>query len=751
MKYSILNLYNADEGDVANAWMLKEKRMVTRKCTFLLILVAVLSFLWANPLAARPITHWSIGSDNITIQVAVGDNETDDNGTPVAFTAKGVDYGVVPINDNGKSEPYQDYFWGDPAHLTYGLIWFRDVGSKDMLPDRPYDGWLRQLGANSIRTYAWWKHTPTDPISHANNAPLWKTLDWSVSPRMKYGDAKAPAGFAPYPAHDGHDLFLDLCWNNGRDPIYVLIGIGIDKSYAFPMTNPATNPSWYDTQQFMLKTAQWLAQKYGNHPAVMGFVIGNETNAADTTPYLEYWQYLNTMHQTVKQYARHKLTLSAFQDDEGIYTKQLTQHSTKKNIYVAPDGNLTTINGGGYRQATPVDAYALDAWGFNPYSDPSAPGNVIPNFKDYVIDGKYATPVNPKPKPLLLTEWGAPASRHTSTPVSFPDPPNSSIVEDAPSDNATPASYHGAKGYQAAKVIQGIGEVINNHLTTNGGILSGGYVFEYADEWWKNNPNNNAATLYSHDANSAENTWGTGDSQFKSYWDEEWFGLLSTAPNPHRVPNGAAGDPVVNQWGWLNGGADVLTPRAGFYALQTLFKGFSDAPVTPTEPPQLDPLNMVQGELGSPLFHWIVAENSPSHYDATGLPEGLSIDAAQGVVHGTLAASGIHDIYVKAHNEVGKDKQHLLLYVDPSPPEITNSGAKVKVYLNKKITKRFKVKTNDASAKIEAWGLPAALTIDEDTGLLRGVPREAGTFVVKTKATNDAGSGRGKFTLIVLP
>jgi hypothetical protein len=46
---------------------------------------------------------------------------------------------------------------------------------------------------------------------------------------------------------------------------------------------------------------------------------------------------------------------------------------------------------------------------------------------------------------------------------------------------------------------------------------------------------------------------------------------MSVAVSAGRRP----GDPVLigGGTGWLNGGADVLTPRAGFYALQAAFKG----------------------------------------------------------------------------------------------------------------------------------------------------------------------------------
>lgn len=746
--------------------------MIAGKRIWLLVLAVTLSFLWTMPVSADqvPVTRWSVAPDKVTIKVATGVKDTVTKQVTInkveTFTAKGVDYGVVPINDNGKSEPYQDYFWGKPDFRTYGLIWWRDVASTDMVPDIPHDGFLRQLGANSIRTYAWWKHTPTDPTKDCkvdcDNIHLWKTLDWSVSDPASYGSTRIPKNFAVYPAHDGHDMFLDLCYNKSDKPIYVLIGIGIDPSYAFPMTNPADKPNWSDTQQFMLKTAEWLAVKYGDHPGVMGFVIGNETNSYDTVSHLEYWQYLNSVNKIIKKNAPGKITLSAFQDDETIYTKPLVQYSGEVkrgaatvDVYIDATGSLTTDKTKGIRRATPIDVYELDAWGFNPYNDPSAPGNVIPNFKDNVIQGNYASPANPKPKPLLLTEWGAPASKHSTDNKGnlkqWHDPPNSDLVEEAPADTTKPPSYNGATGYQAALVIRDIAKVINDNLTTQtDGILSGGYVFEYIDEWWKNNPNNNSATLYSHDANSSQNTWGTGSSQFTSYWDEEWFGLLSTAADPKRLPNGKPSDPVINQWGWMNGGADDLTKRAGFYALQEAFNGFHDPLEHPTKPPKLDAEDSAQGRLGKSFFHGIEAGNSPTRFVAGGLPQGLSIDTSQGIVHGVLLGSGLHEINITAYNEVGYGKQKLSLYVNSSPPRILNSGVALKTRLHKKV-QTFKVKTNDASAKIDAIGLPPGLTINEKTGILKGIPKKAGIYVVALTATNDAGTANGKFTMWVLP
>ena len=159
-------------------------------------------------------------------------------GAATPFVIKGVDYSPRPINDAARRFPDRITSGADPAHLTYGPIWMRDLWgatyNDDLAQVNFPDGLVRQLGANSIRTYAWWKWVPMSPADYSK----WNKLDWSVSPRVRFGATAAPAGFAGWPAHDGGDQFLDLCWNHGVNPIYVVIGISVDPWLAFAGTNP---------------------------------------------------------------------------------------------------------------------------------------------------------------------------------------------------------------------------------------------------------------------------------------------------------------------------------------------------------------------------------------------------------------------------------------------------------------------------------------------------------------------------------
>ena len=60
--------------------------------------------------------------------------------------------------------------------------------------------------------------------------------------------------------------------------------------------------------------AKWLAKKYGDHPAVMGFVVGNELDTPATTPTSNFWQTVNDIGAVIKASAPDKLTAFTFHD-----------------------------------------------------------------------------------------------------------------------------------------------------------------------------------------------------------------------------------------------------------------------------------------------------------------------------------------------------------------------------------------------------------------------------------------------------
>ena len=63
-------------------------------------------------------------------------------------------------------------------------------------------------------------------------------------------------------------------------------------------------------------------------------------------------------------------------------------------------------------------------------------------------------------------------------------------------------------------------------------------MFEFQDEWWKE-AERQPETWSSHDTTieKSEFPFGEPGSGFASYWDEEWFGLMSVATSSARRPD----------------------------------------------------------------------------------------------------------------------------------------------------------------------------------------------------------------------
>ncbi|MEZ5278804.1 MAG: hypothetical protein R3F07_20655 [Opitutaceae bacterium] len=149
------------------------------------------------------------------------------------YQVRGVCYQPTPIGENpSQAFPYGDYFTAN-----YAAVYERDLAN------------LRAMGANTIRVYSW-------------------------SPDADHSD------------------FLDKCWNDGVDPIRVLVNRWI---------NPGTD--WSNSSAVSAITVDYLAidSRLADHPAVLGLVLGNEANnnngnGAKAT----FWQAMNTIAGAVK-------------------------------------------------------------------------------------------------------------------------------------------------------------------------------------------------------------------------------------------------------------------------------------------------------------------------------------------------------------------------------------------------------------------------------------------------------------------
>lgn len=235
-------------------------------------------------------------------------------------------------------------------------------------------------------------------------------------------------------------------YNNGDNPIYVMItyAIGTPFDYIGPSdTQPqggysfqTADGKWYqideskeaanaEKRQIDSNIVYEIAKEYGKHPAVMGFVIGNEQNNAVTRANCKFWEWIDSIATRVKEadVAANKLTSTTIVDDNFLTVKSAMA-------------------------CTPLSD--MDVWGINAYR-----GRVDEGF-DTLFDDFAAN----APQALLITEFGCPASTR--------DGANNFIM--MPDNSKDQGSYL---------------KVHWEDIVAHSDICSGGYAFSWVDEWWK--------------------------------------------------------------------------------------------------------------------------------------------------------------------------------------------------------------------------------------------------------------------------
>jgi hypothetical protein len=284
--------------------------------------------------------------------------------------------------------------------------------------------------------------------------------------------------------HD-HGPFLAACWNSGSSPIFVLMGYAPPKNQqAIFLSATWSNPENIAARDTIKGNLVALAKEYGSYPAVMGFVMANELNADNIIDNPQFFIYWNDVANAIAAVAPAKLTALANVDDSMNTVRAGSQYLTADNFF----------------------------WAYNSYRGNWTNSNSFDNL--------FSTFAAAASKPLMLTEWGAPASTHDA---------QSQITPMTDSQMKDLVTY--VNGHYMDQIAHR-----SDTGTASDSVCCGGTYFEWSDEWWKADPAGKQCNQPGAAPECHTGIWDPGPNMHQlpdfpgDYWDEEGFGLHGLEP-----------------------------------------------------------------------------------------------------------------------------------------------------------------------------------------------------------------------------
>ncbi|AWM13446.1 hypothetical protein DI487_05960 [Flavobacterium sediminis] len=122
---------------------------------------------------------------------------------------------------------------------------------------------------------------------------------------------------------------------------------------------------------------------------------------------------------------------------------------------------------------------------------------------------------------------------------------------------------------------------------------------------------------------------------------------------------------TFNGWNTANDGSGIA------YATSTTFTITANTTLYAqwllTSPPVITSALTATGVISTAFAYDIVATNTPTSYNATGLPAGLSINTTTGEITGSVATPGTYNVTISATNAYGTDTETLVITITDSP------------------------------------------------------------------------------------
>ncbi len=154
------------------------------------------------------------------------------------------------------------------------------------------------------------------------------------------------------------------------------------------------------------------------------------------------------------------------------------------------------------------------------------------------------------------------------------------------------------------------------------------------------------------------------------------------------------------------------------------------------------------GTVGTAFTYQVTASNTPTSFNATGLPAGLVIDSTLGAVSGTPTAPGTYHVALSANNSAGTGTVSdfvVTIAAAASAPSVT-SAATASGTVGAAFT--YQVVASNTPTSYGALGLPPGVSLNTATGAITGTPTIDGQSSATLTATNAAGAST-PFTLTI--
>lgn len=190
------------------------------------------------------------------------------------------------------------------------------------------------------------------------------------------------------------------------------------------------------------------------------------------------------------------------------------------------------------------------------------------------------------------------------------------------------------------------------------------------------------------------------------------------------------GTNVIGIMAWTTAGSD-LGADLGLSLVR-------DLDATPPGP-EIEPVEAQMSELADAINLAMVAtteNNPPITWEATGLPDGLSIDAASGVISGSPTTIESTTVTVTASDDVGPRTIEFDWQVENAPPALTSPGPQQTPSFSPVSLQIDAVDPDGGALTFVIDGLPPGITMNE-TGLITGSSSAEDAYTISLSVTDD--------------